>query len=140
MTEAILHVCITCRAGREVREGDAAPGALLHAHLHALALARGEGTRKHARVRVREAKCLANCAGGCSAAIAMPGKWSYLLGGLDLENAFDLLDYAAIYAASLTGAVMPSRRPPALANMVHGRIPALPGLPETIAAVREMTE
>ncbi len=121
MTEAILHVCTTCRAGHEVREGDATPGALLHAHLQALALAReAEG------VRVREAKCLANCAGGCSAAIAMPGKWSYLLGGLDLENASDLLDYAAIYAASLTGVVMPSRRPAALANMVHGRIPALP--------------
>ncbi|WP_428376460.1 DUF1636 family protein [Lichenicoccus sp.] len=123
MTEAILHVCTTCRAGREVREGDATPGALLHAHLRALARA-----REDARVRVHEAKCLANCAGGCSAAIAMPGKWSYLLGGLDLENASDLLDFAAIYAASLTGVVMPSRRPPALATMVHGRIPALPQL------------
>nr|WP_321984253.1 DUF1636 domain-containing protein [uncultured Lichenicoccus sp.] len=126
MTEAILHVCTTCRAGHEVREGDATPGALLHAHLHALAQAREEGVREDARIRVREAKCLANCAGGCSAAIAMPGKWSYLLGGLDLENASDLLDFAAIYAASMTGVVMPSRRPAALANMVHGRIPALP--------------
>ncbi|TLU73247.1 DUF1636 family protein [Lichenicoccus roseus] len=123
MNVAILHVCTTCRAGHEVREGDQAPGARLHAHLRALAQAREDGA-----VVVLEAKCLSNCAGGCSASIAMPGKWSYLLGGLEIENASDLLDYAAIYAASATGVVMPSRRPASLATMVHGRIPALPDL------------
>ena len=89
---------------------------------------RSPGAREDACVEVLEAKCLSNCAGGCSASIAMPGKWSYLLGGLEIENASDLLDYAAIYAASATGVVMPSRRPASLGTMVHGRIPALPDL------------
>ena len=122
MTDVVLHVCTTCRAGREVREGRPTPGALLHAHLRALAHA-----REDRQVAVHDVQCLANCAGGCSVAIAMPGKWSYLLGGLDLEHASDLLDFAAIYAASATGVGMPARRPATLATMVHGRIPALPG-------------
>ncbi len=108
---AVLHVCTTCRAD---------PGAALHARLAALL-----AERPDAPVRLLEVKCLSNCDHGCSAAIAMPGKWSYLLGGLDLDRAADLLEYAAIYAASKTGVVMPSRRPASLASMVHGRIPPL---------------
>ena len=53
----------------------------------------------------------------------MPGKWSYLLGGLDAAMADDLMTYAAAYAASRTGLVLPSRRPASLATMVKGRMP-----------------
>lgn len=122
MTEprALLHVCTTCRAGVEPAADRPLPGTMLHERLETLLAGRPD-----APVRLLEAKCLSNCAQGCSAAIAMPGKWSYLLGGLDLDVAADLLDYAATYAASASGVVMPSKRPASLAAMVHGRIPAL---------------
>ena len=117
---ALLHVCTTCRAGQPPADAVDPPGAALHRRLRALL-----AERPAAPVRLLEAKCLSNCDNGCAAAIAMPGKWSYLLGGLDLDRAADLLEYAAIYAASQTGAVLPSKRPASLARMVHGRIPAL---------------
>ncbi len=121
-SRALLHICVTCRAGIAPSEGVPVAGAVLHARLAALLSAHPE-----APVVLREAKCLSNCDRGCAAAIAMPGKWSYLLGGLDLDRAADLLVYASTYAGSSTGTVLPSRRPASLAAMVHGRIPALAG-------------
>jgi predicted metal-binding protein len=55
----------------------------------------------------------------------MPGKWTYVLGNLRPEHAADLLTYARAYAASPTGTVMPSRRPPSLARVVLARVPNL---------------
>jgi predicted metal-binding protein len=75
-------------------------------------------------VDLREVACLSLCDNGCAAAISMPGKWSYLLGRLDTSLAGDLLDYAARYAQSSTGTVLPSKRAPSLARMVLGRLPA----------------
>lgn len=117
---ALLHVCTTCRAGVEPNAEGRVPGAMLHERLGRLL-----AERPYAPVRLLQARCLSNCGHGCSAAIAMSGKWSYLLGGLDLDRAADLLDYAVIYAASESGVVMPSKRPASLASMVDGRIPAL---------------
>ena len=124
MTEALrpcLILCTTCRSGgTPPQEGEEPPGAVLHAALQA---------RLHddraARIDLRAAACLANCERGCSAAIAMPGKWTYLLGFLDPALADDLLAYAESYARSETGIVLPSRRPASLRNMIIGRIPDL---------------
>lgn len=116
-----LIVCITCRAGRELADGETPSGALLHAELSRL-LAPSSG---EPAVELREASCMANCECGCSAAIAMPGKWTYVLGHLAPGLAADLLDYAATYAASATGTVMPSRRPATLAKVVIARVPPL---------------
>lgn len=114
-----LHVCLTCRAGRELADGDIPPGALLHAELSRLQA----GCQT---VVLREVTCLASCETGCAAVIAMPGRWTNLLGRLDVPLAADLLAYAELYAASKTGTVMPSKRPPALhPRMVLGRVPDL---------------
>ncbi len=74
-------------------------------------------------VEILPVECLSVCDRGCSAAISVAGKWSYLLGGLDAGMADDLLAYARAYAGSRTGLVLPSRRPASLATMVLGRIP-----------------
>jgi predicted metal-binding protein len=116
-----LIVCITCRAGRELADGEALPGALLHGELSQLLAASPD----EAAVELREASCMANCERGCSAAIAMPGKWTYVLGHLAPGLAADLLAYAATYASSATGTVMPSRRPATLARVVIARVPPL---------------
>jgi predicted metal-binding protein len=114
-----LIVCTTCRAGRPPAEGETPLGAHLHAALAGLIAARGPG------IGLQEVACMANCERGCSAALAMPGKWTFLLGHLTPDHAADLLTYAATYAAHATGTIMPSRRPPSLRNAVVGRVPHL---------------
>ncbi|MBQ1541558.1 MAG: DUF1636 domain-containing protein [Caulobacteraceae bacterium] len=112
-----LAICVTCRAGRELGEDETRPGALLYEAVGQLC-AGGD-----APATLLPVECLSLCDDGCSAAISMPGKWSYLLGGLDAAMADDLMTYAAAYAASRTGLVLPSRRPASLATMVKGRMP-----------------
>ena len=120
MSEAVpcLHICITCRAGRTLAEGETPAGQILHDAVAAL-------LAEQAPVELRATSCLASCERGCAAAISLPGKWSYLLGGLSDGIAPDLLTYSAAYAASRTGTVMPSKRPASLANAVLGRFPPL---------------
>ncbi len=120
MTERVphLHICTTCRAGAELAEGETPPGQ--HFYDRVAGLAGG-----HAPVRVLPVVCLSLCKQGCAAAISAPGKWGYLLGGLTLAEAEDLLAYGAAYAASKTGTVMPSKRPASLETMVRARFPAL---------------
>ncbi len=111
---AVLHVCVTCRAGRTLADGEVPPGALLHEAL----------IRAETSAAIRDVKCLAACERGCAAAIEAPGKWRVLLGNLDASLAADLLDYAALYDASPTGMVLPSKRAPSLRHAVLGRLPA----------------
>ncbi|MCE2565539.1 DUF1636 domain-containing protein [Komagataeibacter sp. FNDCF1] len=110
-----LHVCVTCRRG--LPASDNPQGRQLHDALLALA---GTGTG----VVVHEVSCLAACNDGCTAVVAAPGKWGWLLANLGPEKAEDLLTYIAAYAASRSGTVMPSRRPASLSDMVRGRFPA----------------
>lgn len=98
-------------------------GARLHAAVARL-LEDGGGA-----MRLAPITCMANCERGCSAAISAAGKWTYLLGGLAPGHAADLIAYAAVYAASASGTVMPSRRPASLARAVLARVPA----PELLA-------
>ena len=112
-----LHVCVTCRAGRPLPEGETPAGKFFHDTVAALADA--------GSVRVVPVQCLASCNTGCAAAISAPGKWTYLLGGLSNELAPDLLVYARAYAEAKTGGVMPSKRPASLAGIVLGRVPSL---------------
>ncbi len=112
----VLHVCVTCRAGQPLAEGQTAPGRFMHSAVAAHADAEA--------VELREVSCLSVCDAGCAAAISMPGKWSYLLGRLRPELAGDLLAYARSYAAHPTGTVLPSKRAPSLQRMIMGRLPA----------------
>jgi len=113
----VLHVCVTCLAGQAAEAGPR-PGRVLHDRLAGL-LARPDAPA----VTLHPAECLAVCLQGCSASIALPGKWSYLLGRLAPEKAEDLLVFAEAYGRSRTGTVMPSRRPASLSDMILGRIP-----------------
>ena len=113
-----LHVCVTCRAGLDLREGDPPEGQRLHD-----AVAAELAARPDSPVRLRPATCMASCERGCAAALSAPGKWQYLLGHLLPEQAEDLLDYGALFAASRTGVVMPSKRPASLKQVVLGRVP-----------------
>ena len=111
-----LHVCVTCRAGRDLPDGETAAGQHLFEAMAALIGADGP-------VRVKPVSCLANCERGCTAVISQPGKFGYVLGHLSDALAPDLLTYANAYALAKTGAVMPSKRPATLATMLLGRFP-----------------
>lgn len=131
-TLPVLHVCVTCRAGSPLTDGVATPGRRMYDAVAALLDADAPA------VRLREVACLSSCDAGCAAAISAPGKWSYLLGRLDVGLAADVLAYAETYARSKTGTVLPSRRPASLARMVLGRMPdlaALDAAPATAAPV-----
>jgi len=91
------------------------PGAQLHDAI---------AERLNGQVELREVKCLAVCDRGCTAAISAPGKWTWLLGGLGLRHVDDLLTYARLYRESVSGTVMPSKRPVSLMGIMIGRIPA----------------
>ena len=116
----MLHVCTTCRAGRDLAEGETPPGQIF---FDSVAARLGHGTADD--IELRPVVCLSVCKRGCGAAISMPGKWTYLLGHLGPDLAADLLIYARTYTASKTGTVLPSRRPASLADIVVGRVPAL---------------
>jgi predicted metal-binding protein len=115
-----LIICTTCRAGRPLVDGELTPGAQLYAKLERLI-----GSLCATAVELRPVNCLANCERGCSGAITMPGKWTYLLGFLSSEHAADLLAYGAAYASSTNGTVLPSRRPASLRFVIVGRVPPM---------------
>jgi predicted metal-binding protein len=108
-----LHVCVTCGHPDEPR-----PGQRLHDRIAGLMTA-------DEPFALEPVTCLARCGDGCSVAATAPGKWGYLLGRLSPDHAEDLIAYARAYAASGSGAVMPSRRPASLKDVVIGRIPPL---------------
>ncbi|HEX4181094.1 MAG TPA: DUF1636 domain-containing protein [Caulobacteraceae bacterium] len=112
-----LAVCVTCKADLEIEEGEARPGRRLYDAL----VERCVGD--DLPVDLMPVECLSLCESGCSAAISVTGKWSYLLGDLDPALADDLLTYARAYAISKTGLVLPSKRPASLATMVKARMP-----------------
>jgi predicted metal-binding protein len=115
-----LMVCTTCRARAPLPEDGTPPGQLLYE-----ALERALAAHPAPPVTLRPTQCFAACDHGCVAAIAAPGKWSYLLGPLDPAMAEDLLAYGTAYAAHASGALMPSRRPESLRGVVLARLPAL---------------
>lgn len=126
--EVCVHVCITCKAGESCDDGAERPG-LTFRHALEAALAPDDASW----LAVHEVNCLASCETGCAAAISMAGKWSYLLGRLDVAKAADFLTYARTYRASKTGLVLPSKRPASLHDAVLGRMPSLVPAPEPLA-------
>jgi predicted metal-binding protein len=117
-----LYICISCRChgAEEAAEGQPADGKRLYDAVKALAAEMGALSP----VTVLPTLCFANCERGCTAGIAAPGKWSYLVGELAPELAADLLIYCAAYAKAKTGVVLPSGRPASMQTSVIARFPA----------------
>ena len=112
-----LHVCITCRAGQTVNEGETTPGARLHAAIIGIGAPDG--------VEVVPVECLSACSQGCSVALSAPGRWSYVYGRLSDANARDVIAGAAAYAAAPDGIVPWRRRPEIFRKQSLARIPPI---------------
>jgi predicted metal-binding protein len=111
---ALIYVCITCRRAGEA-DAEPRPGALL-----------ADATEQAAagtEVEVRRLRCLANCTRGPSAAMRCNGSWTYVFGGLDVDNAEALVAGAKLLAAASDG-ILPWRgRPEILKRTLIARVP-----------------
>jgi predicted metal-binding protein len=116
-----LHVCITCRAGESVAEGETTPGARLHEAIAAIGAPEG--------VDIVPVECLSACNNGCSVALSAPGRWAYVYGRMSEANARDILAGAAAYASTTDGIVPWRARPEIFRKQSLARIPPL-SLPE----------
>lgn len=114
---ATLYVCTTCKVG-EVHEDDSQrPGARLHRALTAAPAPEG--------VEIVGVACLSACKTGAAVALSQPGKWTYVYGQMAEEHAPDILEGAALYAASEDGIVPWRERPVIFRKQSVARVPAL---------------
>ena len=114
---ATLHVCITCRAGQAVVEGEACPGKRLHEALSAVGAPRD--------VKIVPVECLSACSHGCTVALSAPGRWSYVYGRLSEADVADILAGAAAYTDAPDGIVPWRQRPTIFRKQSLARIPPL---------------
>jgi predicted metal-binding protein len=117
-----LHVCITCRAGHTLQEGEPAPGKRLYERIRDAGAPEG--------VCLIPVECLSACSQGCSVALSAPGRWSYVYGRLSEANASDVIRGAAAYAAAPDGIVPWRSRPEIFRKQSLARIPPIAALPE----------
>jgi predicted metal-binding protein len=117
-----LHVCITCRAGQTIPEGESTPGARLRDAIIEAGVPDG--------VNLVPVECLSACSQGCSVALSAPGRWSYVYGRLSQANARDVVAGAAAYAAASDGIVPWRSRPEIFRKQSLARIPPIMTLPE----------
>ena len=117
-----LHVCITCRAGQTLAEGEKTPGARLRDAIVEAGVPDG--------VNLVPVECLSACSQGCSIALSAPGRWAYVYGRLSQENARDVVAGAAAYAAAADGIVPWRSRPEIFRKQSLARIPPILDLPE----------
>ena len=110
----VIYVCITCRRAGEA-DVEPRPGALL-----------ADATEQAAagtEVEVRRMRCFANCTRGPTAALRCNGSWTYVFGGLDVDNAEALVAGAKLLAAASDG-ILPWRgRPEILKRTLIARVP-----------------
>jgi predicted metal-binding protein len=117
-----LHVCITCRAGQTIPDGEPTPGARLRDAIIAEGVPDG--------VNLVPVECLSACSQGCSVALSAPGRWAYVYGRLSQDNARDVVAGAAAYAAAPDGLVPWRSRPEIFRKQSLARIPPVIALPE----------
>jgi predicted metal-binding protein len=117
-----LHVCITCRAGQTLTEGEKTPGARLRDAIVEAGVPDG--------VNLVPVECLSACSQGCSVALSAPGRWAYVYGRLSQDNARDVVAGAAAYAAAPDGLVPWRSRPEIFRKQSLARIPPVIALPE----------
>lgn len=112
-----LHVCITCKAGQIVPEGEPCAGRKLHDALLREAAPAG--------VRISPVECLSACSRGASVALSSPGRWSYVYGDMTEADAPTILAGAGLYAATDDGIVPWRQRPEIFRKQSIARIPPL---------------
>ena len=114
--EVVLGICVSCRGP----DPDAPnPGEALIAALRA-AVPADHGCD----LRIRPVQCLSVCKRPCTAALASPGRYTYVFGDLDpARDAEALLACVRTYAEREHGYMLWRERPEALRRGIVSRIP-----------------
>ncbi len=117
-----VFICVTCR-GRD--DDSARPGRALYDAVVARLADCGD-----AAVTVAPVECLAVCKRPCTVALAGAGKWTCVVGDLDLgRGADDVIAAALGYQASETGIIPWRERPLSFRKGVVSRTPPVPAAP-----------
>lgn len=112
-----LHVCITCRAGAPVLDGQPVPGARLLEALMASGPPQG--------VRIQPVECLSACTNGAAIALSGPDRWTYVFGQMTAEDAPQILEGARAYAQTADGIVPWRQRVTIFRKRSLARIPPI---------------
>lgn len=121
--QTVLYVCSTCRAGMPLREGQPVAGARLLAALQNAVETLPEAAESQPQPIIRAVECLSACARGCAIALARPGSWTYVYGGLSEADTADILLGAQGYCASADGIPPWRERPAIFRKQCVARIP-----------------
>ena len=114
----IVTICRTCRP-EGAPETAERPGAILgRAVRDALSAIAAP------LVEVRAIACLSACSRACSAVVAAPGKFSYVIGDLEPQDAEALLAFAFKHAESADGIPAWRDRPVKIRKSTIARVPA----------------
>ena len=101
------------------------PGARL------LAAVEGRPEPERAGLNVVAVECLSNCQRSCSAAVTAPGKWTYVIGGLDPDlHAGDILEFARLHQAHEQGLPVWRERPIHIRKNTIARVPPMQSVKE----------
>lgn len=109
-----IIVCSSCRDEAN-SDGHPRPGLLL-----------GDKVRQavgNGNLEVEQVECLANCKRRLSVAMVKPGGWTYVFGGLSLDDADDLVEGARLYRDAESGLIPWRGRPDCLKRGLVARIP-----------------
>ncbi len=119
-TSSTLYVCVTCRGSGEASANESRAGARLLA-----AVERGLAEAA-TNLSVVGVECLSNCSRSCSAAVAAPGKWTYVIGNLDPEqHTSDILAFAQQHSAHDLGLPAWRERPEHIRKNTIARVPPI---------------
>lgn len=113
-----LSVCRTCRPEGAPTEGEPL-GAAVGRAVAAAARERGvEGV-----VEVKVIGCLSACSRACTASVSGAAKFGYVIGGMTVEDADDLVAFALAHADSADGIPPWRARPERVRKSTVARIP-----------------
>ncbi len=116
-TQMTIFVCGACKAGED---GASRPGERLIEALSA------RGADIDANIAVRAVDCLAVCKRPATISFVAPGKWTYVIGDIDVDaHVDDVIVAAQAYAESDTGIVAWKERPAFFRKGVIARVPPL---------------
>lgn len=134
----VLTVCRTCRP--EGASSEEAPAGAALGRAAAEALRRLDPSSV---VDLKAIACLSACGRACTASVAAPGKFGYVIGGLVPADAQDLATFALRHSESSDGVPPWRARPERIRKNTVARVPA-PGcdhlLVEAIEDLRPVDE
>lgn len=113
----VLTICRTCRPEGADPNGLPAGAELGRRAATTLGEARPE------RVEIRAIACLSACKQACSASIAAPGKFSYVVAGLTPDDAEALIAFAGLHAEAADGVPPWRARPERIRKSTIARVP-----------------